>query len=82
MVYSADASVGNSVETQRVDRELRQVFSVTDAEAETLAKQAMIIERHYGRPMDIEWAKDGDDGQLYIVQARPETVKKIGRAHV
>lgn len=75
MVYSADASVGNSVETQRVDRELRQVFSVTDAEAETLAKQAMIIERHYGRPMDIEWAKDGDDGQLYIVQARPETVK-------
>ncbi|WP_320819549.1 phosphoenolpyruvate synthase, partial [Thalassolituus sp.] len=75
MVYGADASVGNSVETQRVDRELRQVFSVTDIEVETLAKQAMIIERHYGRPMDIEWAKDGDDGQLYIVQARPETVK-------
>ncbi|MFY9180620.1 MAG: phosphoenolpyruvate synthase [Venatoribacter sp.] len=75
MVYGRDASVGRSVETQRVDRELRQVFSITDDEVENLAQQALIIEQHYGRPMDIEWAKDGDDGKLYIVQARPETVK-------
>jgi len=50
-------------------------FSINDAEVENLARQALTIEQHYGRPMDIEWAKDGDDGQLYIVQARPETVK-------
>ncbi|MDK2778895.1 MAG: phosphoenolpyruvate synthase [Pseudomonadota bacterium] len=75
MVYNKEASVGKSVETQRVDRELRQVFSITDEEVENLARQAMIIEKHYARPMDIEWAKDGDDGKLYIVQARPETVK-------
>lgn len=75
MVYNPDAVVGKSVETQRVDRELRRMFSVTDAEVEALARQALIIEQHYQRPMDIEWAKDGDDGQLYIVQARPETVK-------
>jgi len=75
MVYSQDASVGKSVETQRVDRSLRQVFSLTDDEVENLARQAVIIEQHYKRPMDIEWAKDGDDGELYIVQARPETVK-------
>ncbi|GGY42234.1 phosphoenolpyruvate synthase [Bacterioplanes sanyensis] len=75
MVYNQDASVGKSVETQRVDRAERQVFSINDAEIEGLARQAMIIEQHYGRPMDIEWAKDGDDGRLYIVQARPETVK-------
>jgi pyruvate,water dikinase len=53
----------------------RQQFSISDSEAEELAKQALIIEDHYGRPMDIEWAKDGDDGNIYIVQARPETVK-------
>ncbi len=82
MVYAEDAAVGRSVETQRVDRELRQVFSVTDAEVEGLARQAMIIEKHYGRPMDIEWAKDGDDGQLYIVQARPETVKSRASKNV
>jgi len=50
-------------------------FCVTNAEVEALARQAVIIEKHYGRPMDIEWARDGDDGQLYIVQARPETVQ-------
>ena len=75
MVYSKDSTVGRSVETQRVDRELRQQFSINDAEVEELAKQALIIEEHYKRPMDIEWAKDGDDGKLYIVQARPETVR-------
>ena len=53
----------------------RMQFSINDADAQELAKQALIIEKHYGRPMDIEWAKDGDDQQLYIVQARPETVK-------
>ncbi|MGS0730517.1 PEP-utilizing enzyme, partial [Shewanella sp. 0m-11] len=49
--------------------------SINDAEVQELAKQAMTIEKHYGRPMDIEWAKDGNDGKLYIVQARPETVR-------
>jgi len=82
MVYSADASVGKSVETQRVDRNLRQVFSITDEEVEGLARQGVIIEQHYGRPMDIEWAKDGDDGKLYIVQARPETVKSRASKNV
>lgn len=82
MVYNPEATVGKSVETQRVDRELRQIFSVTDAEVENLARQAMIIEKHYGRPMDIEWAKDGDDQQLYIVQARPETVKSRASKNV
>ena len=75
MIYGSDASVGKSVETQRVDRDLRRIFSITDDEVEALGRQAVIIEKHYGRPMDIEWAKDGDDGKLYIVQARPETVK-------
>ena len=55
-----------------------QRFSINDAEVESLARQALIIEKHYGRPMDIEWAKDGDDGKFYIVQARPETVKSQG----
>ncbi|MAK91371.1 MAG: phosphoenolpyruvate synthase [Oleibacter sp.] len=82
MVYSQDASVGKSVETQRVDRNLRQVFSLADDEVENLARQAMIIEKHYQRPMDIEWAKDGDDGKLYIVQARPETVKSRASKNV
>lgn len=75
MIYGSDASVGKSVETQRVDRDLRRIFSITDDEVAALGRQAVVIEKHYGRPMDIEWAKDGDDGKLYIVQARPETVK-------
>jgi len=75
MVYSADASHGKQVLVNDVAPELRQQFSLTDAEVEELAKQAIIIEQHYGRPMDIEWAKDGVDGKLYIVQARPETVR-------
>src|SRR5690554_6566029 len=82
MIYSKDSTVGRSVETQRVDRELRQQFSVNDAEVEELAKQALIIEDHYKCPMDIEWAKDGDDGKLYIVQARPETVKSRANKNV
>jgi len=55
--------------------ELRRRFALTDADVLELARQAMAIEAHYGRPMDIEWAKDGESGELFIVQARPETVK-------
>ena len=75
MVYTSDGSAGKSVETVSVDKDARRQFSLTDDEILALAKQALIIEKHYQRPMDIEWAKDGDDGKLYIVQARPETVK-------
>jgi len=74
MVYSNETTAGRSVDTVDVDTNERQQFSINDADVESLAKQALIIEKHYGRPMDIEWAKDGDDQQLYIVQARPETV--------
>lgn len=63
------------VETVRVDREERFKFSITDSDIYDLANQALLIEKHYQRPMDIEWAKDGDDSKIYIVQARPETVK-------
>lgn len=74
MTYSQD-SANPGVQTQNVTAERSQQFSITDDEVEQLAKQATIIEQHYGRPMDIEWAKDGLSGVLYIVQARPETVK-------
>ncbi|KZZ59116.1 phosphoenolpyruvate synthase [Oleiphilus sp. HI0125] len=63
------------VETVKVDKADRFKFSITDQDINELTQQALIIEKHYGRPMDIEWAKDGDDGLIYIVQARPETVK-------
>ncbi|TWO83506.1 phosphoenolpyruvate synthase [Shewanella algae] len=75
MVYSDDASHGKQVKIEDVAKEQRMTFSINDEEVMELAKQAMIIEKHYGRPMDIEWAKDGNDGRLYIVQARPETVR-------
>ncbi len=75
MVYGSEASAGKSVETVDVPEDDRGQFSINDEEVMSLARQALIIEKHYGRPMDIEWAKDGDDGKLYIVQARPETVK-------
>lgn len=75
MVYSSEQSHGKQVKIIDVDSSARQQFSLTDAEVEELAKQAIIIEKHYGRAMDIEWAKDGVDGKLYIVQARPETVR-------
>ena len=74
MIYTNDATAGKSVDTVDVDVKEQKTFSITDSDVEELAKQAMVIEKHYGRPMDIEWAKDGDDQQLYIVQARPETV--------
>ncbi|MDP2633287.1 MULTISPECIES: phosphoenolpyruvate synthase [unclassified Pseudoalteromonas] len=75
MIYSADEAHGKQVEIVDVENTLSNKFSITDAEVEELAKQAVIIEKHYGRAMDIEWAKDGNDGKLYIVQARPETVR-------
>ena len=75
MVYSKELSHGKQVVVEDVPSAKRQLFSLTDAEVQELAKQAIIIEKHYGRAMDIEWAKDGQDGKLYIVQARPETVR-------
>ena len=66
---------GHLVKTTDVPTELRNRYSLADAEVEQLAQYALVIEQHYGRPMDIEWGKDGNDGLLYILQARPETVK-------
>ncbi|TCZ87088.1 phosphoenolpyruvate synthase [Lysobacter sp. N42] len=77
MVYS-DAP-GERVCTEPTPEELRHRFCITDEDVQELAKQALVIEQHYGRPMDIEWGKDGVTGKLYILQARPETVKS--RAH-
>jgi len=74
MIYSDRQEIGKQVEIIDTSLEERNAFSLNDEEIKELAKQAMIIEKHYKRPMDIEWAKDGIDGQLYIVQARPETV--------
>ncbi|MQT79866.1 phosphoenolpyruvate synthase [Pseudomonas helleri] len=82
MIYGAEASAGKSVKVIDVDQADRARFCLTDAEVSELAKQAMIIEKHYKCPMDIEWAKDGDDGKLYIVQARPETVKSRSAGNV
>ncbi|MDI3273821.1 MAG: phosphoenolpyruvate synthase [Pseudomonas sp.] len=82
MIYGEIATAGKSVKTIDVDKADRARFCLSDAEVSELAKQAMIIEKHYKCPMDIEWAKDGDDGKLYIVQARPETVKSRTSANV
>ncbi|MFU2328493.1 phosphoenolpyruvate synthase [Pseudomonas sp. NFX98] len=82
MIYGDEAKAGRSVKTVDVDKADRAHFCLSDAEVSELAKQAMIIEKHYQCPMDIEWAKDGDDGKLYIVQARPETVKSRTQANV
>jgi pyruvate,water dikinase len=73
MVYSDQP--GERVRIEETPVELRHRFCIVDADVEELSRQALIIEKHYGRPMDIEWAKDGNTGKLYIVQARPETVK-------
>jgi pyruvate,water dikinase len=75
MEFTREAKAGRSVQTVDVPVELRNRYSLTDEEVVELAKYAVIIEKHYGRPMDIEWGKDGRDGKLYILQARPETVK-------
>jgi pyruvate,water dikinase len=69
------AQSGKLVKTVDVPTEMRNRYSLSDADVEALAAQALVIEQHYGRPMDIEWGKDGLDGELYILQARPETVK-------
>ena len=82
MIYSNDTTAGKSVNTVDVDKADRQRFSITDADVEELARQALVIEKHYGHPMDVEWAKDGDDKRLYIVQARPETVASQSDANV
>jgi pyruvate,water dikinase len=74
MTYARSHEVGKTIESVAVSPADRARFSITDAEVEELARQALTIEEHYGRPMDIEWAKDGDDGLLYILQSRPETV--------
>lgn len=74
MIYSTNQEIGKQVDIIDTDSQERNEFSLNDEEIKELAKQAMIIEKHYQRPMDIEWAKDGIDGKLYIVQARPETV--------
>jgi pyruvate,water dikinase len=75
MTFSAEKVAGKSVVTEEVEESLRHQFSINDEEVMELARYAMIIEAHYGRPMDIEWGKDGVDGKLYILQARPETVQ-------
>ena len=74
MVYAGSGGVT----TEDTPEELRNAFSLTDAEAEALGRMAVTIEKHYGRPMDIEWGKDGNTGELFILQARPETVKSRG----
>lgn len=73
MIYNEKGK--ERVQTVAVPEDMAKRFSITDADLIDLAKQAILIEEHYGRPMDIEWAKDGNDGLIYIVQARPETVK-------
>ncbi|OUR86143.1 phosphoenolpyruvate synthase, partial [Cycloclasticus sp. 44_32_T64] len=75
MVYNDDAASKDPVKVIDTEPATRVVYSLTDAEVEKLSEIAITIEKHYERPMDIEWAKDGLDGQLYIVQARPETVQ-------
>ncbi|MDC7714549.1 phosphoenolpyruvate synthase [Vogesella sp. LYT5W] len=75
MEFTDASQAGRSVKTVDVAPELQKQFSISDAEVEELAQYALIIEKHYGRPMDIEWGRDGTDGKLYILQARPETVK-------
>ncbi len=75
MEFDPDKASGRSVRTVDVEPEERRRFAITDEDVIELAKFACIIEEHYGRPMDIEWGKDGIDGKIYILQARPETVK-------
>ncbi len=75
MIFASDGSTGKSTRVVSVDDAARARFSLGDAQIEELARHALAIEAHYRRPMDIEWALDGEDGKLYILQARPETVK-------
>ncbi len=82
MVYAKSGVTGKSTETVEVSPADRNRFCLTDEQVAELARQAITIEKHYGQPMDIEWALDGDDGKLYIVQARPETVKSRASSNV
>ncbi|MEO1903098.1 MAG: phosphoenolpyruvate synthase [Alcanivorax sp.] len=82
MVYGSEASAGKSVQTVDVAQADRLRFCLTDEQVESLSRQAIEIEKHYGMPMDIEWALDGDSNKLFIVQARPETVKSRSDASV
>jgi pyruvate,water dikinase len=75
MIYTQQTEVGRTTAFVDVPEDQRGLLSLTDAQVTELARQALTIEEHYGRPMDIEWGRDGVDGQLYILQARPETVK-------
>jgi len=75
MVFDEQRSAGRSTRIEPVPAADQARFSITDEDVLQLARYAMSIEQHYGRPMDIEWGKDGEDGKLYILQARPETVK-------
>ena len=82
MVYSDNPAKTESVMTVDVTHEEANKFCISDTQIESLAKQALIIEKHYGQPMDIEWALDGEEDKIYIVQARPETVKSRSTANV
>lgn len=82
MRYTDSSQVGGTTVFEDVPADLRRRFSISDAEVEELARHAVTIEKHYGRPMDIEWARDGGDGKLYILQARPETVVSRADANV
>ena len=75
LVFDSESKAGRSVKEVEVAPADRERFSLTDAQVEELARYAMSIEKHYGRPMDIEWGRDGEDGRIYVLQARPETVK-------
>jgi pyruvate,water dikinase len=79
MVYTDDRAVGRTTEFVDVPDAQRLLLSLTDEDVTELARQALVIEEHYGRPMDIEWGKDGVDGLLYVLQARPETVQSRAR---
>ncbi|MDQ5848874.1 MAG: phosphoenolpyruvate synthase, partial [Pseudomonadota bacterium] len=79
MVFAKSAQAGRSTRTVEVPEAERSAFSLKDNEVLELARYAVAIEKHYGRPMDIEWAKDGGDGRIYVLQARPETVKSRSR---
>ena len=82
MEFSEQREAGRSVRTVDVAEADRHRFSLTDQDVLELARYAVMIEQHYERPMDIEWGKDGQDGKLYILQARPETVKSQSSGHV
>lgn len=79
MVYAPTQSTVNRCVSKIKPQAQRDIFSLSNEEVQELAKQAVQIEKHYGRPMDIEWAKDGHTGKLFIVRARPETVRSRGR---